>query len=235
MNWVVKFKRNKITPARVAILGLLLSLMIALKFVFGFIMGIEVISFMFIFLGIFLPIFDLVLLISAFNFLVLALYGFGLWWLVYWIIWPIDAFISKFISKFTHNKFGFSLWGLVAGFSVLLWYFFSDVIFFGAQYAGLNIITALPVNLIEGFVTMIACITVMPVMAKVFNIYAPRFWGDKKRWEFKEIKNRALNITLTSLMVGVIITCVVLLFVYNDLFINLKMDLAVSSHKKGYI
>ncbi len=70
---------NRITPARVAILGMLLALLVTFKFILGFVPGVEIVSFTFIFVALFLPLIDLVLLVSAFNLLMLAIYGFGTW------------------------------------------------------------------------------------------------------------------------------------------------------------
>lgn len=226
---------ERITVPRVAILGMLLALLIALKYTLGFIPGIEVISFMFIFLGIFLPAIDLLLLIASFNVLVVVIYGFGSWWFAYWIIWTADAFVSKGISKLTKNKFAFGVWGFVAGFSVLFWYFLSDWYFFDYSYATLNIVSAIPVNLIEGMTTMIACITIAPLMAKVFHAYSLKIWGRKNAWDFRKTKFVRINIALTIIICIAFIVGIVLLFIYNDFFLDLKQNLSNVGGDRGHI
>lgn len=235
IKWYSRFKPKRITVPRIAILGMLLALLIALKYALGFIPGIEVISFMFIFLGIFLPVVDIMLLVAAFNVLVMVIYGFGSWWFAYWVIWPIDALVSKAISKFTKNKFVFGIWGFIAGFSVLFWYFWSDWIFFDFSYATLNIISALPVNLIEGMTTMIACITIAPTMAKVFHHYSPRIWGKENPWDFNKTKYFKINVAFTIIICVAFIVGIVLLFVYNDTFLQLKQQLSNIGGDKGHI
>lgn len=225
VKWYQRFRPQRITVPRVAMLGMILALMITLKYALGFIPGIELISFMFIFLGIFLPVVDLLLLIASFNILVVVIYGFGSWWFAYWVIWTADAFVSKLISKFTKNKFVFALWGFVAGFSVMFWYFLSDWFFFDYSYATLNIISAIPINLIEGMTTALACITIAPAMAKVFHAYSLKIWGKENPWDFKKIKYLKTNITFTIILSLAFIAGIVLLFVYNDTFLDLKQAL----------
>ncbi len=210
------------TPARVAVLGLLLALMIVLKYSLGFVPGIEVISFMFIMLGIFLPAIDLILLISAFNALILVLYGFGNWWLMYWVIWPVDAFMSKAISKGVRNRFVFGLWGFIAGASVGFWYFWSDWLFFGLTFARLNVFTAIPINAIEGLVTMLSVIIIGPYLAKVFARYSNKFWSTDKPFMFSEIKRPKFNLFFTTLFSLASLGGVVALYVKNDFFFTWK-------------
>lgn len=235
VKWYQKFRPQRITVPRIAILGMILALMIALKYAFGFVPGIEVISFMFIFLGIFLPVVDLLFLIAAFNILIVVIYGFGSWWFAYWVIWPVDAFVSKALSKFTKNKFVFGLWGFIAGFSVLFWYFLSDMFFFDYSYAVMNIISALPINLIEGMTTMLACITIAPAMAKVFHAYSLRIWGKEKPWEFKKIKYEKINLAITIIFAIAFIVGIIMLFIYNDAFMQLKQNLTDIGGDKGHI
>lgn len=235
VKWYTHLKIKKITVPRIAILGMLLALMVTLKYALGFIPGVEVISFMFIFLGVFLPIVDLLFLIASFNLLILVIYGFGAWWFAYWIIWPIDAFVSKGISKFTKNKYVFGLWGFIAGFSVTFWYFLSDTLFFNYSYATMNIISALPINLVEGMTTMLACITIAPAMAKVFHAYSLRIWGKENSWDFKKIKYEKINIALTISLALAFIVGIILLFIYNDAFMNLKQSLANYGGDRGHI
>lgn len=226
---------ERITVPRVAILGMLLALLVAFKYVLGFVPGIEIISFMFIFLGIFLPILDLSLLIISFNVMILVLYGFGTWWIAYWVIWPVDAFVSKFISKFTRSKYVFALWGFIAGLSVFVYYFFSDWIFFDYSYATMNVISAIPINLIEGFTTMLALITIAPLMSKVFNHYSVKIWDRESGWDFKKSKYpKASMITTILLAIGCIVG-IVMLFIYNDAFLQLKQSLSNIGGDKGHI
>lgn len=235
VKWYQFLKPKKITVPRIAVLGMLLALMIALQYALSFVPGIEVISFLFIFLGIFLPFVDLLFLIASFNILILVIHGFGSWWFAYWIIWPIDALVSKTISKFTKNKFVFGLWGFIAGFSVLFWYFISDWLFFDYSYATMNTISALPINLVEGMTTMLACITIAPPMAKVFHSYSLRIWGKENPWDFKKIKYEKLNYALTIFLAVAFIAGIVLLFIYNDAFMNLKQSLVNYGGDKGHI
>lgn len=222
VRWYEKLRPKRITVPRVAMLGMLLALMITLKYALGFIPGIELISFMFIFLGIFLPVVDLLLLIASFNILIVVIYGFGSWWFAYWIIWPADAFVSKLISKFTKNKYVFGIWGFIAGFSVMFWYFLSDLFFYDYSYATLNIISALPINLIEGMTTALACITIAPAMAKVFHAYSLKIWGKDNPWDFKKIKYTKINIVFTITISLAFIAGIVVLFVFNDAFLEIK-------------
>ena len=213
---------QKLTPSRVALLGMLLALMIALKYAFGFLAGIEFITFMFIFLGIFLPVLDLFLLIFCFNFLIAIIYGFGFWWFAYWIIWTSDAFISKVLSKVTKNRFVFGAWGFLAGFFVFFWYFISDWIFYDVSYALLNVITAIPINLIEGLTTMLTIILFAPIMSRIFKVYEVKFWNKKTAWQFREIKNKNLNIASITFVVLFSLVGITFLFIYNQWFFDLK-------------
>ncbi len=221
------FKKNiknafLITPNRIAVMGILLALLITLKYALGFIPGIEVVSFVFIIFGIFLPTLDLALMIICFNLLIIAIYGFGSWWFMYWIIWPVDAFVSKLISKKTTNKYVFGLWGFIAGASVGFWYFWSDALFFDWTFARLNIITAIPINAIEGLTTMICIITIGPSLAKVFEKYSVKFWNNDKAFLFKKNKRPKLNIFVTTILSLVSLSGVITLYVKNDVFFAWK-------------
>lgn len=225
----------RLSVVRITILGMFLALMIALKYAFGFVPGVELISFFFVFLGIFLPVFDLLLLISAFNFLILALYGFGLWWLAYWIIWPIDAFVAKGLSKVTKNYLVFGIWGFFAGFLVFFWYFWIDFGIYGFNYALLNVLSALPLNLIEGLFTMIMIFTIGPLLGKVFNAYRHHWAKSTKTWNFQIVKKRRMNYAITTSMVLLAIILIILLVIYNPWFLDLKANLFRENLGQGLI
>ncbi len=217
-------EKNRITVKRIAILGFLLALIIALKYAFGNIAGVEAVSFMFVVCGIFLPVIDLGLLVISFNLMVMAIYGAGAWEIMYWIIWPIDALVAKIMTKFTRNRYAFAVWGFIAGFSLAFWYFISDYFFFGYSFATMNIITAVPINLIEGLCTFGLIIAVAPKMLKITSLYAPTFWTKDKTFTFKEVKNKRLNFIVSVLMILLVITGIALLFVYNGFFIDIKQS-----------
>lgn len=223
--YITKIKTKLCLPfstKRIVILGMLLALLITFKYLLGFIPGLELITFFFIFFGIFLPIIDLFLLIVSFNLLVLVMYGFGIWWLVYWIIWPMAAFVSKGLSKITHNHLVFSFWGFCAGTLVFVWYYLNDLWFYGTSYAFLNLITALPINLIEGFSTMLVFMFLAPPLSKIFQNQKAMFWPEMKVWNFKTIKNQRYQIVIMCLITLIAISAIILLIVYNQVFIDWK-------------
>ncbi len=217
-----KERSGKLTISRITILGMFLGILITVKYALGFVPGIEMVSFLFIVMGLFLPVLDLGLLVICFNLLVIVIYGFGTWWFAYWIIWPIDAFISKGLSKITKNRFAFGLFGFIAGVSVMLWYFISDAIIMGSGYAVTNLITALPVNLIEGFTTMILLITVAPSLIKVINTHGKQVWKNNTDFKFNDIKYRKIGIASTAIISIGSLVSITLLFVYNQSFLNWK-------------
>ena len=206
--------------------------MVIAKYIFGFIPGVEIITFLFIIFGIVLPILDLSLLIISFNLVVVILYGFGPWWLVYWIIWPIDAFVARLIFKSTKKIYFLSLWGFFAGFLVFFWYFLSDTLIFGINFALLNIITAIPINLIEGFTTMICILLFSRRMFDIFDMYKPTFWPDVKRIKVKAIR---VKWRLSSLMIIASTSSVFILFGMNNIFNTWKNDIVNQQNKPGII
>lgn len=230
-----KEKWARISVARVAILGMFLALLITFKYALGFIPGVEIVSFMFIVFGMFLPVFDLALLVVCFNLLIVVIYGFGGWWFAYWIIWPIDAFMSKGLSKLTKNRFVFSIFGFFAGVSVMFWYFLSDMFFFGQSFAVMNLISAIPINTIEGFVTMFMIITVAPKLLKVINMYAPTIWGEKHCYKFNDIKHKKTGYTFVWLMSIGAIAGTVTMFVKNDFFLSWKSREMRNDFTPGHI
>ncbi|CAM9129412.1 hypothetical protein MYMA111404_02700 [Mycoplasma marinum] len=209
---------NKLTPTRVAIMGMLLALLVVFKFIFAFVPGVEVITFAFIFLALFLPLLDLVLLVTAFNFLVLALYGFGSWWIAYWPIFMIDIFASFSLRKLSRNRSFFAFICFLGGVSLGGWYFLSDLALFGKHFAYLNLITAIPINLIEAFVSMIMAIIFGPSLAKVFKVYSKKFWHDDDIFEFKPLKYRIFSFAISISLALASIAGIVLLFVFNNKF-----------------
>ncbi len=220
-----------ITPLRVATLGMLLALTMTLKYVFGFVPGIEVVSFLFIIVGIFLPLMDLLLLIAAFNFLIVTIYGFGLWWIMYWIIWPVDALLSKLISKKIQNKFVFGVWGFIAGASVGFWYFWPEWITMGQEFARLNLITAIPINAIEGITTMLMIILLGPMIAHLFKKHSMKIWGIENAFQFKEVKKPKLNILLTIFACIISLSGIITLYVKNNYFFEWKVRETRSFYK----
>lgn len=104
----------------------------------------------------------------------------------------------------------------------MFWYFLSDLFFYDYSYATLNIISALPINLIEGMTTALACITIAPAMAKVFHAYSLKIWGKDNPWDFKEIKYTKINIVFTITISLAFIAGIVVLFVFNDAFLEIK-------------
>lgn len=230
-----RFFGGRITIKRIAILGLFLALLTTLKYALGFIPGIEVVTFMFVTLALILPILDLVLLIVCFNLLVIAMYGFGAWWFAYWVIWPMDVLITIVLSKFTRNRFIFGAWGFIAGFSVLIYYFFSDWAFFGIGFAYLNIFSAVPINLIEGFVTLFFVILLTPKILDVAALYAPQFWPDKISFTFKPVRWKILGYIATIFTALLAIGGTVVLFVFNSFFLDLRLTKARESNIQGTI
>lgn len=225
----------RISVARVAVLGMFLALLIAFKYALGFIPGVEIVSFMFIVFGMFLPILDLTLLVVCFNLLIVVIYGFGGWWFAYWIIWPIDAFLSKGLSKLTKNRFAFGLFGFLAGMSVMFWYFLSDMFFFGKSFAVMNLISAIPINTIEGFVTMFMIITVAPKLLKVINMYAPTIWGEKHCYKFNDIKHKKTGYFMVWFLSLGAIAGSVTMFVKNDFFLSWKSREIRNNLSSGHI
>lgn len=215
-------KLKQLSIKRISILGLFLSILITLKYVFGFIPGIECVSFLFIVFGIFLPMLDLTLLVISFNILVMVVYGFGTWWIMYWIIFPVDAFLSKGLSKITRNKYIFAGWGFIAGASVAFWYYLSDVFFYGNSFAALNIITAIPINAIEGFTTMLLIILIAPRILDVVSIYQQTFWENSNKFVFKRTNKPKLSLFITIMISIGSIGSIATLFIKNSFFINLK-------------
>ncbi|NQZ29509.1 MAG: hypothetical protein HRT98_03940 [Mycoplasmatales bacterium] len=213
---------NRITPARVAILGMLLALLITFKFILGFVPGIEIVSFTFIFVALFLPLFDLVLLVSAFNFLILAVYGFGTWWFGYWPIFFIDVLVSFSLKKFSKNIFFFAFICFLGGINVGFWYFIMDIAFYDSTYATLNLITAIPINLAESFTSMFMAILFGPALSKTFQINYHKFWNHKEVFEFNPIKHKVIGYLTSFMLVMGSITGIVLLGIYNQRFIDLR-------------
>ena len=223
---------KRLTTKRICLLSLLLGIMIIAKYIFGFIPGVEIITFLFIVFGIVLPILDLSLLIISFNIIVVIMYGFGPWWLVYWIIWPIDAFVGKLIFKFTKKIYFLSLWGFFAGFLVFFWYFLSDMLIFGFNFALLNVITAIPINLIEGFTTMICILLFSRRIFDVFDMYKLRFWPKSQRINIQPVR---VKWRISSLMVVSSASSIFILFGLNNVFTTLKNNILNTQNRPGVV
>ncbi len=212
-------KAFKITPQRIALLGMFLALLIVFKYAFGFVPGIETTTFLFIILGIFLPILDLSILIASFNLIVLAIYGVGYWWIMYWLIWPVIAFGSKLISLKIKSVYFFAFWGFLMGMSIGFWYYFLDLAIQGPTYARIKIITALPVNLIEGFTTMFLIILLALPIQRVFKISSPKFY-DKEVFIFKTTANTKLSIAITTILALLSTSAIITIFITEDVFVK---------------
>ncbi len=208
-NIFYKIKNNNITAKRIVLISVFLSILVISKYIFGFVPGIETTTFLFVIFGIFLPLMDLSLLIIAFNLTVLIIYGFTNSWLMYWVIWTIIPLGSKILSIKIKNCYIFALWGFVAGFSMIFWFYLLDSILWGFAKANSSAITALPINLIEGFGTMFLIATLSRPIQKVFNHFSPIFFI-KKPFKFTFPKKYALNLftlfSLTSISFASIVT-----------------------------
>ncbi len=215
---------KKLTPARVAILGMLLALLIAFKFILGFVPGVEIVSFTFIFVALFLPFVDLILLVSAFNFLILAIYGFGTWWFGYWPIFMIDVIVSFSLKKLSKNIFFFGFLCFLGGINVGFWYYMMDLAFYDSTYASLNLITAIPINLTEAFTSMIMAILFGPSLAKVFQANYHKFWNQEKVFQFNPLKHKVWGIIATTFISVGSLTGITLLLVYNGSFLNWRQN-----------
>ncbi len=212
-------KAFKITPQRIALMGMFLALLIVFKYAFGFVPGIETTTFLFIILGIFLPILDLSILIASFNLIIIAIYGVGYWWIMYWLIWPVIAFGSKLISKKIKSIYFFAFWGFLMGMSIGFWYYFLDLAIQGPTYARIRIITALPVNLIEGFTTMFLIILLALPIQRVFKTFSPKFY-DKDVFVFKTTTNAKLSIAITTILALSSTSAIITIFVTEDVFVK---------------
>ncbi len=212
-------KALKITPPRVALLGIFLALLIVFKYAFGFVPGIETTTFLFIIFGIFLPILDLSILIASFNLIILAIYGIGYWWIMYWLIWPVIAFGSKIISLKIKSVYFFTFWGFLMGISIGFWYYFLDLAIQGPTYARIRIITALPINLIEGFTTMLLIILLAVPIQRVFKQFFPKFYK-KKIFVFKTTSNIKLSITITIILALLSTSAIVTIFLTENIFVK---------------
>lgn len=226
---------SKFSSVRIAFLGVYLALMVALKYLLGFIVGIELITFMFVIAGLYLPTKDGLILVIAFNLMVMAMYGAGTWEIMYYIIWPIDFLGAKLLSKVTRNKYAIASWGFICGLSLLWWYFISDIFFFGTSFAIANIISAIPVNLIEGFTTVAMIISCGGAISKLFSTYSLQIWNIEKAYTFKEVRYPKVNALISILILLGMIAGIVLLFYYNTWFLDLKQDLFGNKKAATYI
>lgn len=234
MTFLRSLSFKNISVKRIAILGMLLALFIAVKYAFAFVPGIEGVSFLFITCALFLPFVDLVLLLISFNFLVLTTTGFGTWWIAYWVLWPAIALGAKLLSKVTRSRYVFSLFGFASGLSVMFVYFFSDMIFFDKSFAILNLITAAPINVIEGLTTMSLIILLTPRILRVVAGIGGTFWERDKFYTFKENKHSLLNIVISTVMVLGAIASVVVLFIFNSAFFKFKEQVSRQNRSIGY-
>ncbi|CAM9100056.1 hypothetical protein [Mycoplasma todarodis] len=212
-------KAFKITPQRIALLGMFLALLLVFKYAFGFVPGIETTTFLFIIFGIFLPILDLSILIASFNLIIIAIYGVGYWWIMYWLIWPVIAFGSKLISLKIKSIYFFAFWGFIMGMSIGFWYYFLDLAIQGPEYARIRIITALPVNLIEGFTTMFLVVLLAIPIQKVFKLSSSKFY-DGEVFAFKITKNPKLAIFITIILALLSTSAIVTIFVTEEVFVK---------------
>ncbi|TCG11454.1 hypothetical protein [Mycoplasma todarodis] len=215
---------SRITPARVAILGMLLALLVTFKFILGFVPGVEIVSFTFIFVALFLPLIDLVLLVSAFNLLMLAIYGFGTWWFGYWPIFFIDILVSFSLKRVSKNIFFFAFLCFLGGINVGFWYFMMDLAFYDSTYATLNLITAIPINLAEAFTSMFMAILFGRALSRVFQANYHKFWQSEKIFEFKPINNKVLGYIISSILVIGSLSGVGLLLAYNSKFLDWRQQ-----------
>lgn len=225
----------KFSSVRIAFLGVYLALMVALKYLLGFIVGIELITFMFVIAGLYLPMKDGLILVIAFNLMVMAMYGAGTWEIMYYIIWPVDFIGAKILSKVTRNKYAIASWGFICGLSLLWWYFISDIFFFGTSFAIANIISAIPVNLIEGFTTVGMIISCGGAISKLFSTYSLQIWNIDKPYTFKDVKHPRIVAALNIFLVIGVIAGIVLLFYYNTWFLDLKQELFGNKKAATYI
>ncbi|MCP4336917.1 MAG: hypothetical protein GY679_03685 [Mycoplasma sp.] len=224
----------QLTPKRISVLGIFLSLLLVFKYIFGFVPGIETTTFFFVIFGIFLPILDLTLLLVSFNLSLLAIYGISYWWIMYWVIWPIVAYTSKLFSLKIKNVFAFSLLGFIFGFSIAFWDFILNLSLQGIGYAKLNLITALPINTIEGFVTMFLIITLSPIIQKIFSLHSSRFWQHEV-FKFTTIKNFKISLASTISLSLISLSGIVTLFSTNDLFTLWSNNKIRGTLKQNYL
>ena len=232
---IEKKKRIRISTNRIAILGLFLAVMFALKWGLGFIPGLEVVSFFFIIFSLFLPLLDLAILVVCFNMLVAIVYGIGSWWVAYWFIWPIDVLVTYMLKKVTNNKYIFAGWGLFAGLSVAFWYFLSGLVFFGKAKAIGDLITALPVNLIEGLATMFAVVLIGPKMLSIVKQFNSRFWPNQKVFMFSETRHKKWNIALSVALSLGSLSGISLIFANRSFFNDWKENYAKQQWKNQTI
>ncbi|ALV23513.1 hypothetical protein ASO20_02540 [Mycoplasma sp. (ex Biomphalaria glabrata)] len=174
-----KSKILRISTSRIALLGLSLGLLIIAKWRFFLdLPGTEIITGLFIIFAIVFSFLECILLIVAFNLLVLEMYGFGTWWVAYWWIWIIDVtFIKLGYKLFARGTISLMFSALFLGFSINIDYFFSDLIFFNLPYAIVDSISGLITNVIEGVVNSFFIMIASKRLLLLFwnhNFYNPK-------------------------------------------------------------
>ncbi|AAT27493.1 hypothetical protein [[Mycoplasma] mobile] len=220
---------TKISTRKVTVMALLCAILFATKLAFGFVPGIEFVTSLFLIYAIFMPYKESLIIVFIFNILVVIFYGFGAWWLMYWPIFITNVTIGRVFKKWFKNKYVLASFAFLQGFSLIFWFYLSDLIWFGQAFAFSNIISAFPINLIEGFSNFLFCIVVAPNLVKILNKNLPNLWGEKFTFTFKEIKFKKINFFSSIFLSFISIFALTITFAYNSTFLNLAQIVRINT------
>lgn len=130
-------------------LTILLAITITVKVIFGMIAGFEIVTSIIILSATILSLPATFIYVCSFNLLILAIYGFGTWWITYWPMWLTIAISTNLLKNIiTKNVYLYSLWVGGWAFSIWIWYFIFDWIYFDISYAISMIVSGITFNLI---------------------------------------------------------------------------------------
>lgn len=221
---------TKLSAKKITTISLLSAILVVFKFALGFIPGIEIVTSLFLIYAIFLPYKESLIVVFIFNIFNLVFYGFGFWWIMYWPIFITNVSIGKIAKNIFKNKYLLALVAFILGFSIIFWFYLSDLIWFGQAYAFSNILSALPVNLVEGFSNFLFCIIVAPKLMNILNMNIVNIWGKKYEFHFKETKHKKINIFASFFLAITSILGISIAFVYNNTFIQFSQNARIASN-----
>lgn len=169
----------RISTIRIVLLGLSLGLLIIAKWRFFLdLPGTEIITGLFVIFALVFSFLECFFLITAFNLLVLEMYGFGTWWVAYWWIWIIDVtFVKLGYKLFARSTISLMFSALFLGFLINIDYFFSDLIFFNLPYAIVDSVSGLITNIMEGVINSFFIMVSSKRLLSLFwnnNLYNPK-------------------------------------------------------------
>ncbi len=99
-----------------------------------------------------------------------------------------------------------------------------DLAFYDSTYATLNLITAVPINLVEAFTSMFMAILFGRALSRVFQANYHKFWQNQEIFEFNPVKNKVWGYIMSATLVIGSLVGISLLIVYNSRFLDWRQQ-----------